>query len=147
MTQKYQFGVGPASGEKTVMVLDGRMPLRYTGGMNRLRLIREAKGLTQQQLADVVIPPTSQAQIDRLEKSQRKLTREWAQRLARALGCDWFDFFEDHSAEKVTPQEQAMLDLFRQLPQEERSRIMKVASALAQPADDVDGLSGDGTTG
>lgn len=51
--------------------------------MNRLRDERKAAGLTQKQLADCA--DTSQAQIVRLEKSERKLTKEWAERLAPCL--------------------------------------------------------------
>jgi len=55
----------------------------YLGGMNELKQIREKLGLTQNALAELV--KTSQPQILRLEKSKRKLTKEWAERLAPAL--------------------------------------------------------------
>ena len=51
-----------------------------------LRRIREAKGLSQPDLAKKA--DTSQQQIDRLEKGERRLTLSWARRLARALGPD-----------------------------------------------------------
>lgn len=55
--------------------------------MTKLREIREDRGLTQAQLAERA--NTSQAQIDRLEKGERKLTVEWAKRLADPLQCHW----------------------------------------------------------
>lgn len=48
-----------------------------------IRVLREKLGLTQQQLADAA--GTSQPQIRRLEAGDRKLTKEWAERLARHL--------------------------------------------------------------
>lgn len=51
--------------------------------MTDLRDARIAKGLTQTGLAKLA--GTSQPQIKRLEKGDRKLTREWAERLAPFL--------------------------------------------------------------
>lgn len=51
--------------------------------MSRLRELRTELGLSQQALADRV--GTSQPQIKRLEDGARKLTKEWAERLAPAL--------------------------------------------------------------
>jgi transcriptional regulator with XRE-family HTH domain len=50
---------------------------------NRIREIREARNMSQEQLAKKM--DTSGAQIDRLEKGQRKLTLEWILRLCAAL--------------------------------------------------------------
>ena len=62
----------------TILVEDVLMP-------NRLKEIRTKRKLSQQQLADLA--GTSNPQIGRLESGQRKLTREWAERLASALNC------------------------------------------------------------
>lgn len=51
--------------------------------MSTLRDLRVEKGLSQQALADRV--GTSQPQIKRLEDGARKLTKEWAERIAPAL--------------------------------------------------------------
>lgn len=51
--------------------------------MSRLRDLRQKAGISQQALADRV--GTSQPQIKRLEDGARKLTKEWAERLAPAL--------------------------------------------------------------
>lgn len=53
--------------------------------MNRIREIREAAGLSSDQLAERV--GTSGAQIRRLESGDRKLTDGWMARIAEALGC------------------------------------------------------------
>lgn len=49
-----------------------------------LQLAREVAGLTQDQLGEMA--GTSQVQIGRLERGERKLTKEWADRLAPHLG-------------------------------------------------------------
>jgi phage repressor protein C with HTH and peptisase S24 domain len=59
------------------------MPL-YRFGMDDLKTLREAVGLTQAQLAELA--DTSQPQIKRLESGERELTRTWAERLAPHLG-------------------------------------------------------------
>lgn len=50
--------------------------------------IREAKGLSRTQLAQRCSPVTSSQQIERLEKGERRLTVDWIERLAGALGID-----------------------------------------------------------
>ncbi len=57
---------------------------KYHFGMSALKQFRERARLTQQELADAA--STSQPQIRRLEAGERKLTKEWAERLAPALG-------------------------------------------------------------
>lgn len=52
--------------------------------MSVLQAYRKANKLTQQELAERV--GTSQPQIRRLENGERKLTREWAEKLAPHLG-------------------------------------------------------------
>lgn len=50
---------------------------------NPLKSLREAAGLSQAQLGELA--NTSQSQIDRLEKGERRLTADWMARLAAAL--------------------------------------------------------------
>ena len=52
---------------------------------NNIGFLRKKNGLSMQELADTV--GTSQQQIDRLEKGQRKLTAEWMDKLSKALNC------------------------------------------------------------
>ncbi|NDF12330.1 MAG: XRE family transcriptional regulator [Proteobacteria bacterium] len=59
----------------------------YDGSMqNRIKILRKKRGLTMQQLADLV--QTTQQQIDRLEKSRRRLTVDWLEKLSLALDCE-----------------------------------------------------------
>lgn len=52
--------------------------------MNRIRELREARGLTGKQLAEMV--GTTQETISRLETGRRKLTHDWMRLIAKALG-------------------------------------------------------------
>ncbi len=70
--------------KNTTMVFEFHTKTEYYCGMNEIRRLREAKSLTQTALADLV--GTSQPQIRRLEASERKLSKEWAERLAPHLG-------------------------------------------------------------
>ncbi|WP_020591449.1 XRE family transcriptional regulator [Kiloniella laminariae] len=53
---------------------------------NRIKELRQAKGLTLQQVADKA--GTTKAQVMKLEKGDRRLTDIWMVRLAIALACD-----------------------------------------------------------
>jgi transcriptional regulator with XRE-family HTH domain len=57
----------------------------------RLKYFRELRGLTQQQLGDQV--GTSFQQIQRLETGTRKVSAEWAAKLAPALNVPWYLLF------------------------------------------------------
>jgi transcriptional regulator with XRE-family HTH domain len=64
-----------------------RLPFWYNPGMeNQIKKYRKATGLTQGQLAELC--NTSPPQIQRLESGERKLTREWARRIAPHLGVE-----------------------------------------------------------
>ncbi len=52
---------------------------------NKIREIRKAKGLSQQQLADLV--GTSNQQISFLENGERQLNLDWIERLSKVLGA------------------------------------------------------------
>lgn len=54
-----------------------------------LKRIREDRGLTQQQLADLVA--VSKPMICRVERGTKNLTVQLATQLAEALGCDLDD--------------------------------------------------------
>lgn len=54
--------------------------------MNKIRQIREAKGLSLEKVALACSPQTTAKQIQRLERGERRLTTDWIERLAKALG-------------------------------------------------------------
>lgn len=56
---------------------------------NKIRSLRQAKGWTMRQLADAMSTadsPVHFTTVQKLERSTRRLTHEWAQRIAEALG-------------------------------------------------------------
>lgn len=65
--------------------------------MNRIRELREARGWSQAQLA--LAADTSQPQIDRLEKGERRLTEQWMRRLARVLEVEPAALLADEPAQ------------------------------------------------
>lgn len=59
---------------------------------NRIEELRNARGWTQQDLADRM--STSQQQVGRLEDEKRRLTKDWLERAADALEVRIEDLFE-----------------------------------------------------
>ncbi len=84
--------------------------------------------MSQARLAELA--HTSQPQIDRLEKGQRKMTKEWALRLARPLECHWLELME--AAPLLSPRELALVELYRGLSEENRETVFRVADAMAE---------------
>jgi len=78
-------------------VLDSNTALVYSGFMkNRIRDLREGRGWSQQELADKI--GTSQSQVDRLEKNQRRLSDHWLERLGKAFNIPPIHFFTEEPA-------------------------------------------------
>lgn len=65
---------------------------------NRIKEVRKSRGLTLQSLADMI--GTDKSQINRLERGERRLTTEWLERLAGALGCTPADLLANNKAPK-----------------------------------------------
>lgn len=51
-----------------------------------IKRMRETKGLSQDKLAKMCEPTTVYQQIDKLETGERRLTLDWVERIAKALG-------------------------------------------------------------
>ncbi|QRY69201.1 helix-turn-helix transcriptional regulator [Ensifer sp. PDNC004] len=67
----------------TKTVFEYETILEYPWNMNMIKDLREVLGMSQQQLAEAA--GTSQPQIKRLESGERKLTKEWAERISAHL--------------------------------------------------------------
>lgn len=104
------------------------IPFRYHGGMSALRRLRESRELSQQALADLVYPPTSQSQINRLEKGLRRMTHDWAKRLARPLECDWLELLDE--LPRVSSSEMQLIESLRQLPDYQRDIVTDIVGSL-----------------
>lgn len=60
---------------------------------NKIKELRNKKGITLQQLADVL--NSTKTQVQRLESGTRRLTLGWMERIAKALDCSPKDLIED----------------------------------------------------
>lgn len=93
----------------------------FTMSKNYIKEIRQGRGLSQQQLADLLVPPASVATIHNLENGKRKLTQDWINKLAMAMECHKIDILEGPAAPRSSA-EKALLEKFRGM--EERDREM-----------------------
>jgi len=71
---------------------------QMTGMPNNIRVLREARGWSMEELASALDPPTTAPTINKLEKGQRRLTDDWMRRIASALHCRPADLLADESA-------------------------------------------------
>ena len=85
---------------------------------NEIKNLRNKKGLSQQELADMV--GTSFQQISKLERGERPVTPYWARRIAEALEVEPID---------VAPELATVLKL------ETSEKAMKLAQKLAEMED------------
>lgn len=97
---------------------------------NRIRELRQAKGLTIKRLAELV--RTSNQQISHLEKGHRRLTLEWMARIADALACHPSDLLKG-GTRLENDRERAMIELFRGLSDEQQEAFLQATAALAKP--------------
>lgn len=92
---------------------------------NKIRLLRELKGWSMQRLAEEVWPPTTAAQINKLEKGQRQLTYDWIKRLAKALDVSPYEITGDAAPsapafEDLNKKEKTIITKFRGLREDQQ---------------------------
>lgn len=99
------------------------------GGPNNLRAWRMKKGLTQQELADKVVPPTTANMIQYLESGERGLSLKWLRRLADAMDMT-VGHLTDHTPETVEPD---VLDFWTgKLNLQQKRQLAAIAEALTK---------------
>lgn len=102
----------PPQEKNTTLVFAPRGKRRYHFGMSRIKEFREQKGWSQADLAKAA--GTSQAQITRLERNQRELTKTWAERLAGPLGTtSMVLLYEEYSAETLAGIHKQLMSLHK----------------------------------
>lgn len=94
---------------------------------NYLRALREAKGLTLEQLASAV--GTTNQQISHLELGKRQLTVAWLKRLAEALDCHPWAIVEGSSCDP-TPGERDLIARVHKLGSHERTALLRTLKRL-----------------
>jgi len=96
---------------------------------NRIGILRVEKGLSLTDLARLA--GTTKAQIQKLERGERRLSLQWMSRLARALDVKMSDLLpEDTVACQHGPEEQEILAIVSQLPLEDRIALVQIANDL-----------------
>jgi transcriptional regulator with XRE-family HTH domain len=96
---------------------------------NRISILRREKGLSLTDLAKAA--GTTKAQIQKLERGDRRLSLDWMDRLARALGVKASDLLPfDAVACQHGPEEQQILAIVSQLPMEDRIVLVRIATDL-----------------
>lgn len=98
---------------------------------NRIRELRLAAGLTLDQLA--ALANTSNQQISRLERGERKLSLEWMDRIAQALGREVHDMLpKAPELAEVSDEERRILELIRHMPQADREWVLQLVEREAK---------------
>ena len=69
------------------------------------------------------------AEIHKLRHGERKLTVQWAKRLASKLDCTWQELIEG-PAEPEDPQRAALFTAYNSLDQRDRDTLLRVAESL-----------------
>lgn len=99
---------------------------------NRIRELREAKGLNQAELARLAnVTPSA---LNKVENGSRGLDQQWMQRLAPLLDCSPADLLpREDNPDLLGDQERALVYLFRSADEAQRKQIMAVIQTLLSP--------------
>lgn len=108
---------------------------------NRIGILRLEKGLSLTDLAKAA--GTTKAQIQKLERGERRLSLGWMDRLARALDVKISDLLpQDAVTCQHGPEEREILDIVSQLPIEDRVVLVRIANDLLDTLRRWEGRSG-----
>ena len=98
---------------------------------NRLKILRDERKLTQDELAALV--KTTQPTIQRIETGVRKLNERWIMKLATALQCHPGELFAPLPIEiGPEPIERQAVMLARRMSPDQRATWFQVGAAIAQ---------------
>ncbi len=96
---------------------------------NSIAEIRRLKGMPLSEVAES--SNTTKAQIQKLEKGERRLTLEWMERIARALGVSVVDLIPGGSSnsgsQKVDEKISSMLNM---MSDKDKKMLLQVAEGL-----------------
>nr|WP_243848033.1 helix-turn-helix transcriptional regulator [Sphingomonas oligoaromativorans] len=90
-----------------------------THAPNRIRKLREAQGLSQKALADLInVTPSA---LNKIEMGTRGLDQEWMRRIARVLNCSSADLLPDEeNPDRLTTEERALIERYRSASEREK---------------------------
>lgn len=102
---------------------------------NRLRELRKAAGLSQDELAEKT--GVSQPAISQLENGTRSMDIQWMRTFARALGCAAADLLEDEdNPDRLDNGERVLVERYRHADRAQRQSIERVTAALVPDSDE-----------
>lgn len=110
------------------------LPLLHTvemdknGGPNNLKAWREHRGMTQEELAAKVKPPTTATMISMLEAGERGLSAKWLRRLGDALSISAGHLLDHDPANLPTD----ILEIWMNADPAQRRQLGEVAKALVK---------------
>jgi transcriptional regulator with XRE-family HTH domain len=93
----------------------------------RVREFRKDRGWSMSVLGGKVTPPTSSANISRLENGQIPISTDWVYKLAAAFSVSPFDLLPDEAG-PLTTEEANLLAAFRQMPPDARRWLIEIAT-------------------
>jgi transcriptional regulator with XRE-family HTH domain len=96
---------------------------------NRIGVLRRERGLSLADLAKAA--GTTKAQIQKLERGDRRLSLEWMERLAAALQVKASDLLPENAVScQHGPEEREILEIVSRLPAGDRVTIVRIAAEL-----------------
>lgn len=98
------------------------------GGPNNLKAWREHRGMTQEDLAAAVVPPTTATMISMLETGDRGLSAKWLRRLGDALKVSPGHLL-DHNPNNLPTD---ILEIWMSADASQRRQITEIAKALVR---------------
>lgn len=93
----------------------------------RIAFLRQKKGLSLGDLARAA--GTTKAQIQKLERGDRRLSLEWMERLARAMDTKISDLLPPEEVTSANDLD-AVADILSRLPREDRELLVPMAKRL-----------------
>jgi transcriptional regulator with XRE-family HTH domain len=104
----------------------------------RIAFLRKEKGLSLEDVAKAA--GTTKAQIQKLERGDRRLSLEWMGRLAKAMNTKISELLPP---EEVTlareSEETAILEILSRLPDRDRAALIGIVRRLLLRLEDLDG--------
>jgi transcriptional regulator with XRE-family HTH domain len=98
---------------------------------NRISILRRQKGVSLTALAKAA--GTTKAQIQKLERGDRRLSLDWMDRIAQAMNVKISDLLPaDVIACQHGPEDREILEIISQLPPEDRVTLVRIATGLLE---------------
>lgn len=109
---------------------------------NRIRELREGRGMTQAELAKLAnVTPSA---LNKVEMGKRGLDQQWMDRLAAILDVAPADLLPDYqNPDRLEGPEAALITMYRAADDTQRKQLIALARALLSP-DELERLASNG---